>query len=334
MTPERDPYALQPRLLLVDDEPSNLRVLRQVLMQDYRLTFAKSGEEALALVRRELPDLVLMDVMMPGMTGLEVCRKLKLDEATRKVPIIFVTALKDETDETSGFEAGAVDYITKPISPAVVKARVRTHLTLVRADELKQTRQQIIRHLGRASEYKDNETGMHIIRMSQYSRLLALASGFSAAYADELQEAAPMHDIGKIGIPDYIMLKTNKLSEEEFAIMKRHPLIGAEILGEGNSTLMKLAYNVALYHHEKWDGSGYPHGLAGEAIPIEARIVAVADVFDALTSKRPYKEAWPFERALAHIKAASGTHFDPALVHLLELELPRFLEIRTRWEES
>jgi putative two-component system response regulator len=321
------------KLLLVDDEATNLRVLRQVLMHDYRLSFAKSGEEALTLVEREKPDLILMDVMMPGMTGFETCRKLKAGATTTDIPVIFVTALKDETDETTGFDAGAVDYIIKPISPAVVKARVRIHLSLVRADELKRTRLQIIQHLGRASEYKDNETGTHIIRMSHYSRILAVACGLSEFFAEDLLHAAPMHDIGKIGIPDHIILKPDRLTDDEFAIMKQHPVIGSDILGECAPGLMAMAKNVALYHHEKWDGSGYPFGLQGEAIPIEARIVAIADVFDALTTKRPYKHAWAVEEAVVFIKNQSGTHFDPELIGLLDQVLPKFLEVRERWKD-
>lgn len=320
-------------LLLVDDEPTNLRVLRTVLQDDYRLLFAKSGEEALQLVQQQQPDLILLDVMMPGLTGYEVCSRLKADAATQRLPVIFVTALKDELDETKGFAAGAVDYITKPISPAVVRARVKTHLSLVRADELKQTRLQVIQRLGRAAEYKDNETGLHVMRMSHYAQVLALAYGLSAQQAEDLLHAAPMHDIGKIGIADSILLKPGKLTAEEYQQMQKHPLIGAEIIGECDSELLRMAKVVALYHHEKWDGSGYPHGLAGEAIPLEARIVAVSDVFDALTSARPYKKAWGIEETLQYMRAQKGLHFEPRLVDLLEQQLPAILAIRQRWAE-
>ncbi len=325
---------VQKRLLVVDDEPTNLRVLKQLLAEDYRLLFAKSGEEALRLAQRELPDLILLDVMMPGMSGFEVCASLKQDDNTRAIPVIFVTALKDEIDEARGLDLGAVDYITKPISPAIVRARIKTHLSLVQADELKRSRLQVIQCLGRASEYKDNETGLHILRMSHYSRIIALAYGFSETVADDLLHAAPMHDVGKIGIPDNIMQKPGKLTDEEFAQMKHHPQIGAEILGDCDSDLMRLARVVALGHHEKWDGSGYPQGLVGTDIPVEARIVALADVFDALTSKRPYKEAWSVEQALGFIREQSGRHFDPHLVTLLEQELDKILEIKARWSED
>lgn len=326
--------ALKPTILVVDDEPANLRVLKHLLAEHYSLAFAKNGPEALRVAEAQLPDLILLDVMMPGMTGFEVCQALKDNVLTRAIPVIFVTALSDEQDEAEGFAVGGVDYITKPISPAVVKARIKTHLSLVQADELKRTRLQVVQRLGRAAEYKDNETGMHVLRMSHYSKVLALAYGLSEEQADTLLHAAPMHDIGKIGIPDHIMLKPGKLTEEEFAVMKTHPEIGAEILGEADSDLLRIAKSVAMTHHEKWDGSGYPNGLKGEDIPVEGRIVAVADVFDALTSKRPYKEAWSIEKTLSVMKSESGKHFEPYLITLLEENLAKILTIKERWRED
>lgn len=324
----------KPSLLLVDDEPVNLRVLKQLLSADYQLIFAKNGEEAIRLASTRHPKLILLDIMMPGLTGYEVCRVLKGQDSTRAIPVIFVTALNDEQDEAEGFEVGAVDYITKPISPPVVKARVKTHLSLVKSDELMHTRLQVVQRLGRAAEYKDNETGMHVLRMSHYAKVLALAYGFSDQQAEILLHAAPMHDIGKIGISDSIMLKPGKLTDEEFAIMKTHPIIGAEILGECDSELLEIARSVSLTHHEKWDGSGYPYGLAGEDIPIEGRICAVADVFDALTSKRPYKEAWTVEKTLALMESQKGAHFDPKLIELLIENLPEILEIKEKWKDE
>ena len=323
----------RPRLLVVDDEPTNLQVLRHVLQADYRLLFAMDGERALAIARQQRPDLVLLDVMMPRLDGYAVCSALKADAATAPIPVIFVTALTDSQDEARGFDAGGVDYITKPVSAAVVRARVRTHLSLVRLDELQETRLQIVQRLGRAAEYKDNETGMHVIRMSHYARLLALAAGCAAAWADDLLNAAPMHDVGKIGIPDAILQKPGKLTPDEWAVMRRHPAIGAEIIGEHPSRVLRLARSVALGHHEKWDGSGYPAGLAGDAIPLEARIVALADVFDALTSERPYKKAWAPEDAMAHIQAESGRHFDPVLVACFVPLLAQLLQVRQRWAD-
>ncbi|MET0517354.1 MAG: two-component system response regulator [Burkholderiaceae bacterium] len=324
----------RPRLLLVDDEPANLQVLRHVLQDDYRLLFARDGHKALELARSEQPQLILLDIMMPGLSGLDVCRTLKAQAATSAIPVIFVTALAEAQDEAQGFEAGAVDYISKPISPPIVRARVRTHLSLVRADELRETRLQIVQRLGRAAEYKDNETGWHVLRMSHYSQILALAAGYSEEQAEDLLHAAPMHDVGKLGIPDAVLQKPGPLDEREWAIMRRHPEIGAEILGEHKSGVLAIARSIALAHHEKWDGSGYPSGLAGEAIPEAARIVAIADVFDALTSVRPYKVAWTVTAAVAHLRDQSGRHFDPRLVELFIGQLPAIKEVRERFLEE
>lgn len=326
--------AQRPTLLIADDEPTNLQVLRQILQSDYRLLFAKDGAKALELASAEKPDLILLDVMMPNVTGREACVALKANPLTRDIPVIFVTAMADTDDEAMGFELGAVDYITKPVSPATVRARVRTHLSLVRLDELRETRMQIIERLGRAAEYKDNETGLHVIRMSHYAQQLALAAGCSTHFAEELLAAAPMHDIGKIGISDAILLKPGPLSPEEWAIMRTHPQIGADIIGEHRSTVLALAREIALCHHEKWDGSGYPSGLTGEAIPLSARIVAVADVFDALTTARPYKRAWTVEAAAEQLQKDAGRHFDPQLVELFLGILPQVLAIRERWKET
>lgn len=320
-------------ILCVDDEVNNLKVLRVALQGTYDLLFAKSGKEALALASERQPDLILLDVMMPEMDGFEVCRRLKQDAQLAAVPVIFVTALQDEADEEVGLECGAVDYITKPISTAIVKARVKNHLSLVRVDELQRTRLEIIQRLGRAAEYKDNETGHHVMRMSHYSQLIAQALGKNERWCEKLLHAAPMHDIGKIGIPDAIMLKPGKLTDDEFDVMKTHPRIGAEILGNSTAELMVMAKNVALYHHEKWNGSGYPERLSGKDIPLEARIVALADVFDALTSERPYKRAWSVEEACEYIHDSRGEHFDPEVVEAFDQCLPGILKIKERWQE-
>ena len=323
----------RPSILLVDDEPANLHVLKHILQDDYRLLFARDGERALELASNERPQLILLDVMMPGTTGHKVCVRLKADPRTEAIPVIFVTALSNPEDEALGFELGAVDYISKPVSAPIVRARVRTHLSLVRADVLRQTRLNIVQALGMAAEYKDNETGLHVIRMSHFSRIIALEAGFSAEDAEELLHAAPMHDVGKIGIPDAILQKPGKLDADEWAIMQQHPDIGARIIGEHDASMLQMARRIALGHHEKWDGSGYPAGLAGTDIPIEARIIAIADVFDALTSVRPYKRAWSVDEAVALIREQSGKHFDPQLVNCFLARLDEIIEIRDRWAE-
>ena len=330
-----EPRPAKPMLLVVDDEAANLQLLRQILQDDYALLFAKDGARAVELAQQERPDLILLDVMMPGMSGHEACRRLKADALTAAIPVIFVTALSDMRDELSGFEAGAVDYITKPLSPSIVRARVRTHLSLVRIDELEETRLQIVQRLGLAAEYKDNETGLHVIRMSHYARLLGVAAGLDEAAADDLLHAAPMHDVGKIGIPDRILQKPGKLDADEWTVMQTHASIGADIIGEhAQGGFLALAREIALSHHEKWNGSGYPHGLAGSDIPLAGRIVAVADVFDALTSVRPYKRAWSVADAVAYLQEQKGRHFDARLVDLFVQELPAIDAIRLRWAEK
>ncbi|WP_218581301.1 HD domain-containing phosphohydrolase [Pseudomonas sp. L13] len=324
----------RPTLLLVDDEPTNLQVLRHTLQEDYRLLFAKDGSKALALAHSEQPDLILLDIMMPEMSGYEVCKTLKQSLATMRIPVIFVTALAEESNEQKGFDLGAVDYISKPFSPGIVKARVRTHLSLVQTETLRSTRLHIVQCLGIAAEYKDNETGMHIMRMSHYAKELALASNYSPKDAEELLHAAPMHDVGKIGIPDVVLQKPGKLTADEWQVMRQHPEIGAKIIGDHPSGLLKMAHVIALCHHERWDGTGYPNGLRGDAIPHAARIVAIVDVFDALTSARPYKPAWPLDDALALIRAESGKHFDPDLVNLFMSSLPGILAIKEQWPDA
>ncbi|WP_209587258.1 two-component system response regulator [Massilia sp. BHUDP2] len=324
----------RPLILAVDDEASNLQLLRQILQDHYRLLFAKDGARALELARQEGPDLVLLDVMMPGMSGYEVCASLKSNPDTAAIPVIFVTALTDTADELEGFEAGAVDYITKPVSPPIVRARVRTHLSLVRMEELRATRLEIVQRLGLAAEYKDNETGLHVIRMSHFSRILGIAAGMSEVEADDLLHAAPMHDVGKIGIPDRILQKPGPLDPDEWKVMQSHVTIGAEIIGEHEGGMLALASQIALTHHEKYDGSGYPNGLRGEDIPLVGRIVAIADVFDALTSKRPYKKAWSEDEALTFLREQKGRHFDPALVDLFLEQMPAVRAVQQRWAEA
>lgn len=328
----------KPTILIVDDAPDNITVLTNILA-DYNLKAANSGGKALEIASRFRPDIILLDIMMPEMDGYAVCTRLKRDFHTKNIPVIFVTAMDEVTDETRGFELGAVDYIIKPVSPPVVRARVKTHLNLYdqnkalehlvreRTKELNQSRLEIIRRLGLAAEYKDNETGMHVIRMSYYCKVMAAAIGMGKDAVELLLNASPMHDIGKIGIPDNILGKPGKLTAQERAVMEKHTEIGARIIGEHGTPLLDMARTVALTHHEKWNGTGYPRGMKGDDIPLVGRIVAVADVFDALVSKRPYKEAWPFEKAVAVIKEESGKHFDPGIVEVFVKHLDEIIEL-------
>ncbi|MBU2887791.1 two-component system response regulator [Gilvimarinus agarilyticus] len=319
------------RILVVDDEPTNLKVMQNVLADTYQLSFAKSGQAALKLADEQVPNLILLDVMMPEMSGIEVCKALKNNPNTQHIPVIFVTALSDNNDEFQGFEVGAVDYIIKPITPALVRARVRTHLSLVQAEQLKKAHVDLVQRLGAAAEYKDEDTGEHILRMSRYSKALALAHGINEDDAEIIRQAAPMHDVGKIGIPDAILLKPGKLTHSEFDKIKEHTTIGGKILENSDSPLLRLAHKLAMEHHEKWDGSGYPYGLQGEQISIEARIVTLADVFDALTSKRPYKEAWPTDQAFEYIAEQAGKHFDPVLTATFLGIKTQLLDIKQRY---
>jgi len=338
---------MQATVLVVDDTPDNITLLNEILQQDYRVQVATNGEQALKIARgTQQPDLILLDVMMSGMSGHEVCQRLKSESITRKIPIIFVTAMNQVEDEMKGFALGAVDYITKPVSPPIVKARVKTHLALYdqerelelkvreRTAELQRTRLEIIKRLGRAGEFRDNETGMHVIRVAHYCRLLGEAARMNDEDVDLLFNAAPMHDIGKIGIPDNVLLKPGKLDDEEIKIMRQHVPIGGEIMSEHPDRLLTMARLVTLTHHEKWDGTGYHRGLKGEEIPLVGRVTAVADVFDALTSVRPYKKAWPIEEAVALIQRESAKSFDPELVKLFVTILPQILAVREKYSDS
>ncbi|RJG47622.1 response regulator [Motilimonas pumila] len=333
-------------ILVVDDTAQNIDVLSGILKKKYKVKAALSGEKALKIAQTSPPDMILLDIMMPNMDGYEVCRKLKQDPLTASIPVIFVTAKNETDDESKGLALGAVDFMSKPVRPAIVEARVATHLALYdqnkhlentvkrRTEELEQTQFEIIKRLGRAAEYKDNETGLHVIRMSHYAKLIAEQLALDPTWVDLVFKASPMHDIGKIGIPDSILQKPGKLTEEEWHTMRKHTHFGATILGEHSSALMRLASEIALSHHEKWDGSGYPYGLAGTDIPLSGRVVAVADVFDALTSVRPYKEAWPMERAIAFINENSGSHFDPEIVTAFIAVLPQVEVIKQQYADE
>ncbi|MDP3857814.1 MAG: response regulator [Stagnimonas sp.] len=344
---------LKPTVLVVDDTALNLQVATGILRANYQALAATDGMRALDILGKR-PDvqLILLDIMMPGMDGYEVCRRLKANPVTARIPVIFLTALDETEDEKKAFEAGGVDFINKPFQPETLLARVGTHVRLhaherhldslvrertaaleAKTVELETTRLQVIHQLGRAAEYKDDDTGTHVIRMAHYSRLLAEAAGLSSDRVDLLFKASPMHDIGKLGIPDHILKKPGKLTEEEWVVMRKHPAIGAGIIGIQKSELLDCARLVALTHHEKWAGGGYPRGKVGADIPIEGRIVAIADVFDALTSQRPYKPAWSVETTLEVMQQETGRHFDPRLMPLFLERLPDVLAVKEQYSE-
>lgn len=322
----------QAPVLIVDDEPHNLAALEQILSPKYPLVFARSGKDALSAASRHAPSLILLDIEMPTMDGYTVCRQLKANPKTEGIPVIFVSHLAEVGDEAAGFDAGAVDYIVKPVSPRIVLARVHTHLSLVQVSSLEQSYRDAIHMLGEAGHFNDADTGAHIWRMADYVGVLAESYGLPHDVCAQLELAAPMHDTGKIGIPHALLIKPGKLDASEWAVMKQHCRIGYDILIKSNAPIFRMAAEIALRHHERWDGSGYPDGLVGEAIPLSARIVALADVFDALTMKRPYKEPWPLDRVIQTVRDSAGSHFDPQLVSVFESALPRILDIKSVWE--
>lgn len=345
------------RILIVDDEPVNLKLLDKMLSaQGYsNLVLVQDPRQVLETYRQQRTDLILLDINMPHLNGFEVMEQLKALDDPLLPPVVILTAQHGQDFLLRALNAGARDFITKPFDRNELLARVRNMLDAqlahrlvhdqkdvldemvqMRTDELRRTRLQVVQRLGRAAEYRDNETGNHILRMSHISALLAKSIGWSNADCELLLHASPMHDIGKIGISDHILLKPGKFESEEWEVMKTHSAIGANILDgdDFDSDLMKLAREIAQTHHEKWDGSGYPNGLSGEEIPLVGRIAALADVFDALTSTRPYKKAWTVEAAVDLIKENSGSHFDPDLVAVFLEQLPEIIKIREQFSES
>jgi len=333
----------KPVILVVDDTPENIHVLKGVLMGKYTIQAATSGEIALKVIEKKLPDLILLDIMMPDMDGYEVCRRLKAQTNTANIPVIFVSAMTDVDDEMKGFHVGGVDYITKPINSKIVQARVKTHIALAnqqqechkivksRTAELEESEHAAIQMLGEAGHYNDTDTGLHIWRMAAYSKTLASALNWSVEQQNILEKAAAMHDMGKIGIPDEILKAPRKLEPHEWEVMKTHSVLGYEILKKGTTKIFQMAADIALNHHEKWNGEGYPNAIKGEKIPESARIVAIADVFDALTMVRPYKKAWPIEQAVEAIQQDSGKHFDPKMVDAFMAILPEIESVKNSW---
>lgn len=360
--------AVRQTILAVDDSPDNLWVLSGLLKDTYRVKVASSGDKALQLVQGgEIPDLILLDVMMPGLSGYDVCCRLKEMPATRNIPVIFLTAIGGTEEEKKGLELGAADFITKPINPPIVLARVATQLQakagadilrnenqFLDAEVRRRTRElaaiQDVTILAMASlaETRDNETGNHIRRTQHYVRALATAlkehprfrERLSDHVIDMLYKSAPLHDIGKVGIPDRILLKPGRYEPHEFEIMKTHTTLGRDAIQHAEDQLglpvefLSYAKEIAYSHQEKWDGSGYPLGLAGEAIPLSARIMAVADVYDALISRRVYKEGMPHEKAADIMRAGRGSHFDPDVLDAFLGLLPEFQRIAQQFADS
>ncbi len=342
------------RILIIDDEPVNLKLLNKMLSaQGYvDLVLVQDPRQVVDVYRQQRTDLILLDINMPHLDGFAVLEQLNLLNDPLLPPVVILTAQHSQDFLLRALNAGARDFITKPFDRNELLARVRNMLDAqlahrmvyeqkdvlddmvqARTDELRRTRLQVVQRLGRAAEYRDNETGNHILRMSHISALLAASIGWNEADCELMLHASPMHDIGKIGIPDHILLKPGKFEPEEWEIMKTHAIIGANILKDDDSDLMRCAREIALSHHEKWDGSGYPYGLSGAAIPLTGRIAALADVFDALTSERPYKKAWTVEAAVELIKQNSGSHFDPDLVAVFLVQQPEILKIREQFSE-
>ncbi len=363
-TPDVSPKAT---VLVIDDTADNLTLVSALLGGTYTVRLANNGERALAMATSDPPNLILLDIMMPGMDGYEVCRRLKADPRTRDIPVIFLTAKAEPADEEHGFELGAVDYITKPISPPIVLARVKTHVALkALADALRYKNEfleyeveqrtleiaaiQDVTILAMASlaETRDSDTGNHIRRTQYYVQALAKNlqrhPRFSHFLTDRnittLFKSAPLHDIGKVGIPDRILLKPGRLDAFEFEIMKTHTTVGRDAIAHAERSLgtnvafLSLAKEIALSHQEKWDGSGYPEGLAGDAIPISARLMALADVYDALISRRVYKDGMSHEQAFEIIFANKGSHFDPDIVDSFVLIQEEFRAIALRFSDS
>lgn len=345
----------QARILIVDDNPANVSLLEATLEQAgyTNVRGITDSREVIALIAETEFDLILLDIRMPHLSGIAVLRLLSsVVEPDNFLPVLVLTAQTDQDTRQAALAAGAKDFLTKPFMQWEVLLRIHNMLetrmyykaqrqradlleveVLKRTQEIRDTQVEILRRLGQAAEFRDNETGAHIMRMSHYSYALAMAAGFSESAAEMLLIASPMHDIGKIAVPDHILLSPGKVTPEEFEIIKEHSSAGFKLLDGHPSELMRLAAKIALSHHEKWDGSGYPNGLSGEAIPIEGRVVALADVFDALTSERPYKKAWSVEQTADFILAQAGKHFDPRLAKLFVDNLDEMLRIKAKFPD-
>lgn len=354
-------------VLVVDDVAQNLRLIGHILMPHYTVKATKCGERALHMAAQDRPDLILLDVDMPGMDGYTVCQRLKADEATRDIPVIFLTAMTGPPEEQAGFDAGAADYIVKPVMPSIMLSRVRAQLAVramaevlrdkaaflerevaLRTEQIAQVQEVTLLVTASLAESRDNETGNHILRTQHYVKCLAEHLRAHPHFADHLSDetieamykSAPLHDIGKVGIPDRILLLSGRLTPDDMAIMKTHTTIGRDAIERAELRLglsvpfLRIAKEVAYSHHEKWDGSGYPQGLVGDAIPVSARLMALADVYDALISRRVYKTGMSHDAAALIILAGRGQHFDPDVVDAFDALQPEFQEVAARFADT
>ncbi len=341
------------KILIVDDEHANILLLEKMLQQEGYTSIHSVEDPRDARTRCEevKPDIILLDLNMPHLDGFGVMEQVIKDH--NSPPVLVLTAQTDDQIRLRALKSGAMDFLSKPFNYIEVLTRIKNMLTvrmlykqaleqneildrkvMERTKDLETSRLEAIQRLGKAAEYRDNETGMHVVRMSLYSEILARSAGLPDATCKLIQQASPMHDVGKIGIPDRILLKPGKLDHKEWQIMKAHSKIGAEILSQGSSKLMQMAEKIAMTHHEQWCGKGYPNGLGGEEIPIEGRIVMLADVFDALCSERPYKKAWPVEDAVEEIESKSGVLFDPGLVEVFIRNLSQIVKIKEGFPDT
>lgn len=350
----------RPVILCVDDEPTNLRFLLEILKEDYQVYAAPSGERALHFLHYRTPNLILLDVEMPGMSGYDVIRRLKVSPQWKDIPTIFLTGLEGRNNEQTAFDLGAVDYILKPISAGIVKARAGLHIELqtyrrnleglveLRTNQLSWTQDCILDMMADMTSYRDNETGSHVKRTTYYAQIMVdnLAQlnhrdyPMPKEYAKSIVKSVKLHDIGKVAVPDNILLKPGRLTDEEFEQIKLHTIYGAEIIDNAieelgdTSSFLVVAREIIIAHHEKWNGTGYPYGLREDEIPLAARIMAIADVYDALISRRPYKEGMPHEKAIAILQKDAGTHFDPTLIALTTPLFEKFREIAEQHKDA
>lgn len=345
------------KILIIDDTEENIDILVDLLCDKYEILVALDGRRGIDLAKEHQPDLILLDIMMPGLNGYEVCELLKHNKGTLHIPIIFLTALSNIEDEKRGIDCGAIDFIHKPFHPPLILSRIKNniffkqyqndleHLVKIRSEKIEKTKEVIIKGMGIIAEYRDPETGDHIKRTQYYVKAIASylmknqpELNLTSDIIESLYKSAPLHDIGKVSTPDEILMKPGPLTKEEFEIMKEHTIVGEEALRKihdelPNEMFLTHALEIAISHHERWDGSGYPYGLSGDAIPLSGRIMAVADVYDALISKRVYKDAFSHEKAKAIIVSSKGEHFDPIMVDaFLELE-DEFVEIAAEYRD-